>query len=253
MLRMTLKWVFVFYWHLVDLQCYIHFRHTTLLLMFSHTVVSDSLWPHGLQYTRPPCPSSSPGICPSSCSLHWWCRPAISFSDALFSFCPQSFPASGTFPKSHHWPKYWSFSFSISIFSEYSGLISLKTDWFDLLAVQGMFRSLLQHHNLKASILWHSAFFTVQLSTIHDHYEDHSLDYMDLCWQSNVCFSTHCLGLSFLSCQEGSSSDFMATVTIHSDFFGAQEEEICHYFQFFPFYLPCSNEARCHGFSFFNI
>ena len=102
MLRMTLKWVFVFYWHLVDLQCYIHFRHTTLLLMFSHTVVSDSFWPHGLQYTRPPCPSSSPGICPSSCSLHWWCRPAISFSDALFSFCPQSFPASGTFPKSHH-------------------------------------------------------------------------------------------------------------------------------------------------------
>ena len=62
------------------------------------------------------------------------------------------------------WPKYWSFSFSISPSNEYSGLISLKIDWFDLLADQGTFRSLLQHHSLKASILWHSAFFTVQLS-----------------------------------------------------------------------------------------
>ena len=61
------------------------------------------------------------------------------------------------------WPKYWSFSFSISPSSEYSGLISLKIDWFDLLAVQGTFRSLLQHYSSKASILWHSAFFTVQL------------------------------------------------------------------------------------------
>ena len=62
------------------------------------------------------------------------------------------------------WPKYWRFSFSISPSSEYSGLISLKTEWFDLLALQGTFRSLLQHHSWKASILWHSAFFKVQLS-----------------------------------------------------------------------------------------
>ena len=65
------------------------------------------------------------------------------------------------------WPKYWSFSFSISPFSEYSGLISLKIDWFDLLAVQGTFRSLLQHHSSKGSILWRSAFFTVQLSQLY--------------------------------------------------------------------------------------
>ena len=65
------------------------------------------------------------------------------------------------------WPKYWRFSFSISPSNEYSGLISLKIDWFDLLAVQGTLKSLLQHHNLKASILWHSAFFTVQLSHPH--------------------------------------------------------------------------------------
>ena len=62
--------------------------------------MSDSLWPHGLKHTRPRCPSPSPRVCPSSCSLHWWCHPAISFSEALFSFCLQSFPASGTFPVS---------------------------------------------------------------------------------------------------------------------------------------------------------
>ena len=62
------------------------------------------------------------------------------------------------------WPKYWSFSFNISLFNEYSGLISLRMDWLDLLPVQGTLKSLLQHHTSKASILWHSAFFIVQLS-----------------------------------------------------------------------------------------
>ena len=69
--------------------------------MFSHPVLSDSLQPHGLQHTRPPWPSPSPRVCPSSCSLHQWCRPAISSSDTLFSFCPRYFPASGTFPMNH--------------------------------------------------------------------------------------------------------------------------------------------------------
>ena len=73
------------------------------------------------------------------------------------------------------WPKYWSFSICPS--NEYSGLISLKIDWFDL-AVQGTFRSLLQHHSLKASLHCHSAFFMVQVTTIHDHWEDHNLNYM---------------------------------------------------------------------------
>ena len=68
-----------------------------LLLLFSRPVVSDSLWPHGLQQAMPPCPSPSPGVCLTSCPLHQWCHPAISSSDALFSFCPQSFPASEIF------------------------------------------------------------------------------------------------------------------------------------------------------------
>ena len=84
------------------------------------------------------------------------------------------------------WPKYWSFSFNISPSSEHSGLISFRMDWLDFLAVQGTLKSLLQHHSSKASILWYPAFFTVQLTSIHDYWKNHSLDEMDLCWQSNV-------------------------------------------------------------------
>ena len=98
--------------------------------------------PRGLQQARPPCPSPSLRVCLSLCSLHRGCYPVISFSDALF--CPQSFPASGTFPVSYlfasgiRWPKYCSFSFSTSPSSDHSGLISLKIDWFDLLLSKGL-------------------------------------------------------------------------------------------------------------------
>ena len=81
---------------------------------------------------------------------------------------PSIFPSIGVFsdesPLHNRWPKYWSFSFSISPSSEHSGLISFRMDWLDLLAVQGTLKSLLQHHSSKASILWCSAFFIVQLS-----------------------------------------------------------------------------------------
>ena len=82
------------------------------------------------------------------------------------------------------WPKEWNFSFSISPSSEYSGLIAFRMGWLDLLAVQGTLKSLLQHHSSKASILRCSAFFIVQLS--HPYMKNHSRDYMDICWQSNV-------------------------------------------------------------------
>ena len=132
---------------------------------WSVTQLCLTLWPHGLQHTRPLCPSPSPEVCPSSFPLHWWYHPSISSSDALFSFCPQSFPASGTFQMSQLFASCdqnnWSFGFSVSPTSEYSGLISLRTDWFDLLPVQGTLRSLLQHHSLEASVLSRSAFFMV--------------------------------------------------------------------------------------------
>ena len=135
-------------------------------IQFSHWVVSDSLRHHELQQARPPCPSPASGVYSNSCPLNWWCHPTISSSIFPFSFCLQSFPASGSFQMSEstlhmRWPKYWSFSFSISHSNEYSGLISFRMDSLDLLAVQGTLKSLLQHHNSKASILWHSAFFTI--------------------------------------------------------------------------------------------
>ena len=121
-----------------------------------------TLWDlHGLQHTRLPCPLLSPRVSSNSYSLSQWWHPTISSSVTTFSSCPRSFPASGSFPVSLciRWPKYWSFNFSISPSNEYAGLISFRIDWFDLLAVQGTLKSLLQHHNSKASVLLFSSFF----------------------------------------------------------------------------------------------
>ena len=112
------------------------------------------------------------------------------------------------------WPKYRSFSFSISPSNEYSRLISFRINWFDLLAVQGSLKSLLQHHSLKASILRCSAFLMVQFSRLylHDYWENYSFVY------GHLCFSIRCLVCySFLS-KEQVSFNFMASVTICSDF-----------------------------------
>ena len=100
-----------------------------------------------------------------TCPLNQWCHPTRS-SCVVFSSCLQTFPALGSFSnESVHirWPKYWTFSFNISPSNENSGLISFRMDWLDLLAVQGTLKSLLQDHHSKASILWHSVFFIVQL------------------------------------------------------------------------------------------
>ena len=135
-------------------------------IQFSRSVMSYSLRPHELQHTRPPFPSPTPGVHSDSCPLSRWCHPAISSSVVPFSSCPQSLPASVFSNESTlrmRWPKYWSFSFSMSPSNEHPGLI-FRMDWLDLLAVQGTPKSLLQHHSSKASILQHSAFLTVQLS-----------------------------------------------------------------------------------------
>ena len=119
--------------------------------------MSNSLQPHGLQHARPPCPSPTPGVYSNSCALSLWCHPTISSSVVPFSSHLQSFPASGSFQINESglrikWPKYWSFNSSISPFNKYSGLISFRMDWLDLLAVQGTLKSLLQHHRM--SYLW---------------------------------------------------------------------------------------------------
>ena len=136
-------------------------------VQFSNSVVSDSLRPHELQQARPPCPSPIPGVHSDSWPSSQWCHPAISSSAIPFSSCPQSLPASESFPMSQLFAsggKCWSISFSIIPSKEIPGLISFRMDWLDLLAVKETLKSLLEHHSSNASILRRSAFFTVQLS-----------------------------------------------------------------------------------------
>ena len=154
--------------------------------------MSDSLWPRGQHspwepheelssvqshnhvwlFTTPwtAARQASQPLRAQTCPLSQWCHPTISSSVIPFSSCLQSFPASGSFPNESvlhiRQPKYWSFSFSISPSNEYSGLIALRIECFDLLAVQGTLKSLLQHDSSKASILWCSAFFIVQLYSL---------------------------------------------------------------------------------------
>ena len=168
-----------------------------LLLLFSHSVMSSSLRSHELQHTRLPCPSqksqsllklmSIQSKVPSNHLI--LCLPLL----LLPSILPSIRVFSSGSALRIRWPKFWSFSISPS--NEYSGLISFRTDWFDLLAVQGTLRSPLQHHSLKASILWHSAFFMVQLSYISVHAGRHArgvLTSLVVCWSLRVFLPLSC-------------------------------------------------------------
>ena len=124
-------------------------------VQFSRSVVSDSLWPHELQHARPPRPSPTPWVHSNSRPSSRWCHPAISSYFIPFSSCPQSLPASESFPMSQLFV--WGgqstgVSFSLIPSKKHPGLISFRMDWLDLLVVQRTLKSLLQHHTSKASI-----------------------------------------------------------------------------------------------------
>ena len=135
--------------------------------LFSCSVVSKSLWPHGLQHTRLSCPSPSPGACSNSDPLSRWCHPTI-LSCSPFLLLPSIFPRIQVFSSESviciRWPKYWSFSSNISPSDKYTGFISFRIDLFDLLVVQGTLKSLFQYYSSKASIFQCSTLFMVQLS-----------------------------------------------------------------------------------------
>ena len=153
-------------------------------VQFSRSVVSNSLQPHGLQHTRPPWPSPTPGVYPNSCPLSRWCHPTISSSVVPFSSCSQSFPASGSFQMSQLFSSGGqSIGASasnelegISPSNEYPGLISFRIDWFDLLAVQGTLKSspASQFKSINSSAL--SFLHCPILTSIHDYWKNHSLD-----------------------------------------------------------------------------
>ena len=143
--------------------------------------MSDSLQSHGLQHTRLPCPSLSPGVCSKFMSIESVMPPNHLILCCTLLLSPSILPSVRVFSsESAHrirWPKYWSFSFSISPSNEYSGLlISFRMDWLDLLAVQGTLKSLLQYHSLKASALVLSLLHSPTLTSIHEHRKKHSLD-----------------------------------------------------------------------------
>ena len=169
-MRFTKQWTFcsiegylLAYYHKMwsNIGALLYVINVSLLLLFSRWVVSISWQPHGLQHARLPCPSPSPRSCLNSCLL----------SDAIQIPHPLSSPSPPAFNLSWHqdlfrWvsslhqvAKYWHFSFSTSPSNEYSRLISFRIDWFELFAVKGTLKSLLQHHSLKVSILQCSAFF----------------------------------------------------------------------------------------------
>ena len=152
------------------------------------------------------------------------------------------------------WPKYWSFSFSISPSSEHPGLISFRMVWLDLLAVQGTFKSLLQHHSSKASIPWHSAFFTVRLShTYMTTGKNIALTRRTFVGKVTSLLYTMLsrLVITFLP-RSQASFNIMAAVTICSDF-GAPQNKVCPCFHCFPIYLLWNDRTRCHAVSFLNV
>ena len=169
------------------------------------------------------------------------CRPLL--------FLSSIFPSIRVFSNesvlSIRWPKYWSFSFSSSPSSEYSGLISLGIDWFDLLAVQGTRKSLLQHPSSKTSILWHPAFFIVQLS--HPYTTAGKIIAL-----TGWTFVSKVVSLLFNMLSRLVIAILVAAVTIHSEF-GAQENKVCPCFHCSLICLPWSDGTGCHDTRFFNV
>ena len=228
---------------------------------FSPSVVSDSLWPNESQHARPLCSSLTPGVHSDSHPSSQWCHPAISSSVVPFSSCPQSLPASESFPMSQlfAWGGETTGVSALASFlpkksQGWSPWSAFRMDWLDLLAVQGTLKSFLQHHSSKASILPHSAFFTVQLSH----------PYMTIGqtialtrWtfagkvMSLLLNMLSRLVITFLprskcllvSCLQSSS-----TVILEP-----QKNKVWHCFHSFPIYFSLSDGTRCHDLRFLNV
>ena len=205
------------------------------LLCCSVAKLYPTLQPHWLQYTRLPCHSLSPGVSANSCPLSEWCYLTISSYAALFSFCLQFLPSirvlSSELVLLIRWPRNWSFSISSS--NEYSGLISFRIDWFDLLAIQGTLKSSpapqFESINSSAHCLLYGPIFT----TVYDYWKNHSSDYMDLCWKMmaltklSVCQS--------LPSKEHMSFNFMAAVTLSTVILESKKIKSVIAYTFSPF------------------
>ena len=216
--------------------------------------MSDSLQPHGLQHDRFPCPSPSPRACSNSRPSSQWCHSTISSSVNPFSSCLQSFPASGSFPKSQFFA---SGGQSIGVSASASVLPINIQDWF-LLGLNGLIllSKGFSRDFSKITIQRHQFFGAQPSLWSNSHIHTWLLEkpqpwlHGPLLAKLFLCFLICCLGLSWFFLQGQMSFNFMAAVTIHSDF-EAQENKICHCFYFFPFYLPSSDGTRSRNLVFF--
>ena len=203
---------------------------------FSQSVLSNSLWPHELQHARPPCATPTSRAYPNSCPLSWWCHPTISSSVVPLSSCIQSFPASGSSPMSHI---FVSGNQNIGI-SASASVLPMK--------------SLLQHHSSKASILWHSAFFTVQFS--HPYMitgKTIALTRLTLVGKvMSLLFNMLSrLVITFIPRSKHLLISWLqlpSTVILEPP-----KIKVWHCFHCFPIYLPWSDGTRCHNLCFLNV
>ena len=217
----------------------------------------DSLRPHGLQHATLPCPSPTPGAFSNSCPLSQWCHPTISFSVISFSSCLQSFPASQSFSMSQ---LFISGGQSIRASASTSVLPMNIQGWFplgltDWISLQSKWLSRVFSNTTvwrhwffrkKALILFHCP----ALTSVYEYWKNYSFDYMDLFSQvMSLLFNILSRFVIAFLPKRNASFNFMAAVTIHSDF-GAQENRVSHCFHCFPIYLPWSDGTRGHDLCF---
>ena len=219
--------------------------------------MSDSLWPHGLQHARLPCPSLSPKVCSNSCPRSRWCHPTISSSVAPFFSCPQSFPSPGSFPVSQF---FTSGGQNIEVSASVSILPMNIQDWFPL-GLTGLIS--LQSKGLSgilsnATVQKHQFFSSQPSLWSNSHIHTWLLEKPYLWLYGPFVSKVMSLLLNtlsrFVSCssKKQASFNFMPAVTVCSDF-GAQENKICHCFHFPSIYLPWSDVTRCPDLSFLNV
>ena len=215
-------------------------------MLFSHSIMSDSLQPHGVQHASLPCPLPTLEAYSNSCPSSWWCHPTISSFVVPFTSCLQSFTASGSFQKSQFFA---SGGWSIGASASASVFPMNIQDWFLL----GLTCLMSLQSKFKASILWHSAFFMVQLS---HPYMTTGKTIVLTRWTfvgkviSLLFNMLSRLVITFLS--RSKRLYFMAAVTICSDF-GAQKNKVWHCFHCFSMYLPWNDGTRCHDLHFLNV
>ena len=213
--------------------------------------MSDSLWSHELQHARLPCPSPSPWACSSSCPLCQWWHPTISSSVATFLSCPESFPASRSFPMSQL------FASGGQIIGGSASFLPINIHWFPFGLIGWI---CLQSKGLsrvfsRTTVQMHQSFggqptYSPAPTYIHDCWKNYSLDYVDICWQS-LCFLICCLGFSYIFFPK--SNCLLILWPQSPSAVILEENKICHCFYFVPISLPWSNRARCHDPSFLNV